>query len=569
MVKDENLFKFVKKNLAKSMKMHDDFIRAKPKQPRGGDFPPRPPEQPQPDARVDRNAADAVDRWRDHLREQGLSAEQADEIINGFQADMADATRAMADSGARASPEMARDGATPGGLQTAHIQEAASLAVEEVGDQVLERSLVVAGVPQIKIPDTLHQLSNIVKGDKGKKPEKPKKPKKKNRRRIFRESAQVIAENADLEGVAVQKAAAALFYGNTGPSIESMLRSAGVPEANVEQTLSDVYDAIKQAGPGARGFEVAVDVINEAAVLPATEAGLLTRDGIDAGIDAGVVAIGASYMLWQGMTTTLWDSVAKMKDGEHSKIREEILALGPPPEMTAWRNFAFPYQRGRPGGPGNRNGTTSAFPTTTPFMNSTVLPTSTALPTSTVTTTKTSAPTPTSTYPPGRQPCTAPPSALKERYASQNKMWDGMTPKFRKEVDSHQGNEGIHFYLSEVAYQLRALDDDAFKPRSFEPWYTAELRADPDYRARTLEIVTDWRDTLKARDDYNNKRDNYAHLLRTFPTIRDMTANKLRTQVCEWQAAVDGKQYLPGYKRWKMRFILGSRKRLWTWVLEI
>lgn len=647
LAKDQGLFKFAKSFLKGSMKMNDEVLRSMAKFPKPGDFPPRPPytpqpppgqpppppdqpppeqpppeqpppeqpppeqpqppKQPQPDSRVDRNALDYIKRWRRRLESKGLSADQAAEVTNEFQSDMAITERAMAKSVARSSPEMARKGGRPGGLQTARIQEAANLAAYGAGATLVSQSLAHAGVPHLKIPKVVKDLGKT----------KIKDPGQAARREALKKSITHITDNSEIQGKNVHDAATALAHGEEGPAIDRMLRRSGVPEENMSETLSDISDAMKDAGgDNKKIYSAVLEVINEAASLTSRSA-LLSRRGMDEiGAEGAVDAIGASYMLWHGVTQAMWDSVLAMEDEQHSEIREEILALGPPPALTAWREFVYPYQRINKVDDGGRNTTSSALPTTTSWSNSTVLPTSTfwsnstalptssilptssalsssfslttstslststplsksaVLPTSSVLPSKTSEPTPTSTgkqppdnpkqYPPGRQPCTAAPTALKERLAFLGEIKNGLTPEFRKEIANRPWA-----YLSEVEYQLRALDDDTFKPRAFEPWYTDKLRQNKEYRAKALELISFNRAEFKSMDDYKNRRDNYANLLRTHPDLHAKTANTMRTAMCEYQAASDSGEIPPGMSRIKFMIRRNSRRNLWKWLVSL
>lgn len=306
----------------------------------------------------------------------------------------------MAASAAKTAPYMAGRGGRPGGLQTLRILEAANLATYGVSGTALTQSLARAGVSPDLMPGMVSTLKkNILRN--------PKIPGTPNPQESFKRCAHDIADVTHIQGVAVDRAAGKLVFGDPGgPPVERQLRRSGVPQADVDKTISDIRNAIKKAGKKnkQKAFLDSVDLINEAATRP-FRPGVLSPRGVDAtgtddatGADGAIDAMGATYMLWLGLSHAMWDSIAEMEDERHSKIREEILALGPPPALKSWRSFTYPYQR--TGNPdfGNENGTDVAssvlstsfsFPTSTSLSNSTAPPTTTSETTTTLELTET------------------------------------------------------------------------------------------------------------------------------------------------------------------------------------
>lgn len=356
------------------------------------------------------DVAESVDEWYDELCRQGNTGEQAAEIINNFEADMAKAEAYVANQGASIDEVVnAASGATfsnPSKLQSWSVQAAAQVAstpgssAGEIADSILK-----AGVPADAVEATAGAVSDAIS----------QAPKGWIGRPAFNAALGVISSAVSSAGAAGVEAAKAAVNGASGPGLAASLGAAGVPAAAADATVTAMNEAI-QAAKAARADPVvaAINVISNAAspvglasaaaltgatgssLAPALSAAGVPADALgptaDAVADAisaadgsasvalrvaaGIIAsaadpnyerlnspappvsisqaaldvVGASFNFWHSIPWLVWDTLSKMDanatDSSDADDLAKLLAMGPPPEEWPSRFETFPYRRG-------------------------------------------------------------------------------------------------------------------------------------------------------------------------------------------------------------------------------
>lgn len=137
-------------------------------------------------------------------------------------------------------------------------------------------------------------------------------------------------------------------------------------------------------------------------------------------------------------------------------------------------------------------------------------------------------------------------------------------------MKSHNTSDKNDFVMNELAYQIKALEDDAFKPRALEPWYTTELRANPGYRAMLLNDLAVRRLSQHSYDKFGqeDRKDEYEGLLRTHYDLWARTVNAVRRVVCQHETALKGGEFLPGLSRQDMEGRLDEWKVIERWMMS-
>jgi hypothetical protein len=200
--------------------------------------------------------------------------------------------------------------------------------------------------------------------------------------------------------------------------------------------------------------------------------------------------------------------------------------------------------------------TSTSVPTTVTTITVTTIHTSTTSTSESTTVTassppptKTPQPAPTSTYPPGKAPCTASSTALKERFRLQEEVKNGLTPDAQKELGKRP-DVGRHItFLKDLMYQLRVMEQDAsFRPRAFTAEFTEYLRARPDHWDSLYANTFDYINILTIRNGYMDHPGHFLDVLRLHKDFFRLMATTVREYLCEVDAAHEASEVPPGFE---------------------
>lgn len=308
---------------------------------------------------------DALDRYSELMGEEEYNPFESDEFLRNFAGGLAHAEAIVSQSdpstvgdsgqttsGASAVVEQALAAAVNtggGGLnpdirQSPLVQNAARLAAEDAHTH-MERAnaLIEAGVPAIQMKDTWDTMTEAMGPTDGSSVEEQ-----------YNSALDALAKHVTPRDVAFAEAGHAAAHGSNPESFKDSLRHAGFPEEALDSTVDSVNDAIEAAiNNDANPVGSAINAIRNAfppAVGDTLSGGI--HGSNEAIKNALLDVLRASSNFWPRYANAMYDTLKKLEGKPHSKTLDEILANGPPPKMTLYRDIGYPYRRGKIPGPG-------------------------------------------------------------------------------------------------------------------------------------------------------------------------------------------------------------------------
>lgn len=250
---------------------------------------------------------------------------------------------AVVEEALAAAANPAGGGLNPDVKSSQLVQNAARVAAEEHTYIERANALIEAGVPAIDIRDTWNTVTEAM-GPMGEL----------SLEEEYNAALDALAQHITPQDVAFAEAGHAAARGSDPESFKNSLRHAGFPEEALDSTVNSVKDAIQAATDnGANPVGSAIHAIRNAFPPGAGDTSSGGIHGSNEAIKNALLdVLRASSNFWPRYANAIYDTLKKLEGKPHSKTLDKILANGPPPKMTLYRDIGYPYRRGKISGPG-------------------------------------------------------------------------------------------------------------------------------------------------------------------------------------------------------------------------